>query len=225
MCVCVCRHWLDMGSGGVPGTMSPAQRERLRRSKAFPGLRPRTPATRATPAGVFLGLVVPPAGRRWSWALAAISGALTAASACCMARTALRDPGYYPRSAARHDEEWGSWPSVREHEINGYRVTTKYCATCAHYRPPRCSHCAVCDSCVAKFDHHCPWVGTCIGRRNYRDFLLFVSITSTLALWVLGLSLAMFFTNVRDRGWDWSEGAEASKAALFLAAYTFLGIW
>lgn len=50
----------------------------------------------------------------------------------------------------------------------------KFCMTCNIYRPPRASHCDICGVCIEKLDHHCPWLGTCIGKRNYKQFYLFL---------------------------------------------------
>ena len=61
----------------------------------------------------------------------------------------------------------------------------KYCETCLIFRPQKAAHCNLCNNCVLKFDHHCTWLGTCIGRRNYHYFLWFVLSLNLLELHTL----------------------------------------
>ena len=50
----------------------------------------------------------------------------------------------------------------------------KFCESCKIFRPLNAAHCNICNNCVAKFDHHCKWLGTCVGRGNYGIFLWLV---------------------------------------------------
>lgn len=48
-------------------------------------------------------------------------------------------------------------------------------------------HCGDCGKCVDKFDHHCVWLNTCIGIKNYKYFIslvisVFVMTTTSLVL-------------------------------------------
>jgi hypothetical protein len=44
-------------------------------------------------------------------------------------------------------------------------------------------HCRACDICTEGFDHHCWWLSSCVGRKNYRTFV--AMLASTLALLLL----------------------------------------
>jgi len=105
--------------------------------------------------------------------------------------TSARDPGIIPRnktsmileddsdSSLTQSMEWVNnktpnlkIPRTKDVFVNGYTIKVKFCDTCLLYRPPRASHCSICNNCVQRFDHHCPWVGQCIARVNSSSPLL-----------------------------------------------------
>jgi len=60
----------------------------------------------------------------------------------------------------------------------------RFCTKCQRSKPDRSHHCRLCNRCVLKMDHHCPWINNCVGWGNYKAFILFISYTLLLTLFI-----------------------------------------
>ncbi|WWC57688.1 uncharacterized protein I303_100222 [Kwoniella dejecticola CBS 10117] len=85
-------------------------------------------------------------------------------------RAIRSDPGYVPLPINDSEVKEALEDLVDQGRLNG----TNFCIECMAKKPLRSKHCRTCNRCVAKFDHHCPWIWNCVGYKNHRSFLLFV---------------------------------------------------
>ena len=63
-----------------------------------------------------------------------------------------------------------------------------FCPYCLVKKNYRTTHCLVCQKCVDEFDHHCFWVGNCIGKNNYDLFFNFLILVIFNTLFNFGIT-------------------------------------
>lgn len=106
-----------------------------------------------------------------------------------------------------------------EQVYNSSIIRLKSCRTCWIVRPPKTSHCSLCNLCVEGFDHHCPWVGTCIGKRNYKLFLLFIFSLFVLIAINLTICVLELAKGIKNDTESAEEFLESTGAAVFFSMY------
>jgi len=103
-------------------------------------------------------------------------------------RAVFSDPGIVPVSHTPVD--------LSDQDLNNAKGPNGWslCTKCETYRPPRAHHCRVCQRCIRRMDHHCPWINNCVGEWNQKyfvQFLVYVGLISCsciviiVASWIL----------------------------------------
>ncbi|MCJ8749692.1 hypothetical protein PDJAM_G00179230 [Pangasius djambal] len=100
-----------------------------------------------------------------------IGGVLFVFVVISLLQTSFTDPGILPRATPEEAADI-------EKQIDNPNGCT------SSYRPPPRTKEVVINQ--QRFDHHCPWVGNCVGKRNYRFFYMFIVSLSFLTAFIFG---------------------------------------
>ncbi|XP_052440593.1 palmitoyltransferase ZDHHC18-B-like [Carassius gibelio] len=202
------------------------------------GVLPLTLALILLTSGLFFIFDCPYLVQNLTGCIPAIGGVLFVFVMVSLLQTSFTDPGILPRATPEEaadvekqiDNPTGSSssyrppPRTKEVVINQQVVKLKYCFTCKIFRPPRTSHCSLCDNCVERFDHHCPWVGNCVGKRNYRFFYAFIVSLSFLTTFIF--ACATTHLALRSRGGNGLVIAlQESPASALELVVCFFSVW
>ena len=97
-------------------------------------------------------------------------------------KTLIRNPGYLEQNTSQYFKiltEKLSLPSKSDKNndiiFQDKFSEIKLCHICKTIQPLRSKHCRHCQRCIARFDHHCIYLGTCIGEFNRVPFFNLIS--------------------------------------------------
>uniref|UniRef100_UPI00398F3D1D palmitoyltransferase ZDHHC18-like n=1 Tax=Pristiophorus japonicus TaxID=55135 RepID=UPI00398F3D1D len=186
-------------------------------------------------SALFFGFDCPYLTENLTLAIPIIAGLLFVFVVSALLHTSFTDPGILPRATPDEaadlekqiDTSGGSGyrppPRTKEVLINGQTVKLKYCFSCKMFRPPRTSHCSLCDNCVERFDHHCPWVGNCVGKRNYRFFYMFLLSLSFLTAFIFACVITHL--TLRSQNTGLLNALQETPASALELVVCFFSVW
>ncbi|XP_060075365.1 palmitoyltransferase ZDHHC3-like [Ylistrum balloti] len=127
-------------------------------------------------------------------------------------RTMLSDPGAVPKGNATKE-------NIQRMHLEDGQVIFK-CPKCVSIKPERAHHCSVCQRCIRKMDHHCPWVNNCVGEKNQKFFVLFTMYICIISCHALYMSITHFIMCV-GKEWKHCSGISPPATTVFLIFLIF----
>ncbi|KAL6498893.1 hypothetical protein OROHE_026400 [Orobanche hederae] len=156
---------------------------------------------------------------------------------CVLLAPIIKDPGYIRTQTGDHAD---AEDPILNIDLNGNSIWngnwSQLCPTCKIIRPVRSKHCAVCRRCVEQFDHHCPWISNCVGKRNRWDFVVFILMGTLTASIGGAVALQRIWTSIpaSSTGETWARNVIFNHpgitaflfmdGVIFIAAATLLSV-
>jgi hypothetical protein len=110
--------------------------------------------------------------------------------------TAILDPGVHVlnhQNQTQSENDPNTGEDVDEENVSflNKQNSDPFCDVCGIYQPKGTAHCQYCNCCIDNLDHHCPWMGKCIGKKNMKYFQCFIGVVIVYILLVFVEALVL----------------------------------